>query len=300
MKLKTLILTLFVLALPVKGQELNARVSINHQQVQGTSTSIFEDLEKNLTTFINERAWTNLQFQRLERIPCSFSITVKKYDESENTFQCTLNVQAQRPVYNASYTSVFFATSDGNFNFEYKEFDQLEFRPELIDNDLTALVGYYVYLIIGWNLDTMSPLGGTEVLQTAKTICSNATSLTHSAKGWKAFDDGKNRYGIINDLLDGGMEDFRQMQYKYYRDGLDQMAENSDRGRAGILESFDLLEKARDNRPQSMVPQLFTEFKRDEITYVFKGKGSTSEKTKLYDLLMKINASQSSYWNQIK
>ena len=300
MKIKSLILLLFVLALPMKGQELNARVSINHQQVQGTSTSVFEDLEKNLTSFLNERSWTNLQFQRSERIPCTFAITVKKYNESENTFSCTLNVQAQRPVYNASYTTVFFATSDGNFNFEYKEFDQLEFRPELIDKDLTAILGYYVYLIVGWDLDTMSPLGGTEYLETAKTICANATSLTHSAKGWKAFEDSKNRYGIINDLMDGGMEPFRQMQYKYYRDGMDAMADNSDRGRASILESFDLLEKARDNRPQSMIPQLFTEFKRDEITYVFKGKGSSSEKTKLYDLLMKVNASQSSYWNQIK
>ena len=176
----------------------------------------------------------------------------------------------------------------------------MEFRPETIDNDLTAIMAYYVYLIIGWDLDTMSPKGGTEQLQMAQSICNNAQSLQLSAKGWKAFDDGKNRYAIINDYLDGAMEPFRLMQYDYYRKGLDQMAENAERGRAAITESFELLAKARENKTMSLLPQLFTEFKADEIGNIYQGKSTQKEKDFLVDLLGRINASKNSTWNRIR
>lgn len=284
----------------VQAQELNARVTINHQQVQGTSTSVFENMEQTIKDFLNNTQWTNLQFQRQERIDCSFNIMIKKYEDSDNLFSCTLVVQANRPVFNASYTTTTFSTTDTSFNFEFKEFDQLNFRIETIDNDLTALLAYYAYLIIGIDLDTMSPLGGTEVLQQARMVANNAQSLVRSAKGWKAFDDYKNRYGIINDYLDGGLEPMRQLMYKYHREGLDVMVENVDRGRAAILESMDLLKEAHQNKSMSMVPQVWTDYKRDEITYIFKGKGTSTEKAGMYETLMNINSSQSAYWNQIK
>ena len=197
------------------AQELDARVTVNHQQIQGTSVSVFEKLESSLTEFLNDRQWTNMQYQRNERIRCNFNITVSKYVESENRFECTLVVQSSRPVFNSTYTTTVFSTQDKNFFFTFQEFDKLEFRPDVIDNDLTALVAYYAYLIIGWDLDTMSPNGGTEILRMAQTVTNNAQNLTTSMKGWKAFEDGKNRYAIINDYLDSGMDDFRKMQYKY-------------------------------------------------------------------------------------
>ncbi|MBR1733031.1 MAG: DUF4835 family protein, partial [Alloprevotella sp.] len=129
-------------------------------------------------------------------------------------------------------------------------------------------------------------------------IVNNAQSL--SSKGWRAFDDSKNRYAIINDLLDNGMEPFRQMQYKYYREGLDTMAENADRGRAAVTESMELLRKARENKPLSMLPQLFTEYKSDEIVNIYKGKGTAKEKESIIELLSGINASKISEWNQMK
>lgn len=285
-------------AFTLNAQELEARVTINHQQVQGTSVSVFENLQTSLTEFINERQWTNMQYKPAERIRCNFNITISKYIDSENRFEGSLYVQSSRPVFNSTYTTTIFSTNDPNFNFTYQEFDKLDFRVDVIDNDLTAMIGYYVYLIIGMDLDAMSPNGGTDALQTVLTITNNAQSL--SSKGWKAFEDGKNRYAVINDYMDSGMDVFRQMQYKYYREGLDVMAENSERGRAGITAAMDLLKQAKENKPMSMLPQLFTEYKRDELVGIYKGKGTPSEKESLYELLMSINASQSSYWNQIK
>lgn len=285
-------------ALPLQAQELDARVTVNHEKVQGTNTSIFESLETNLTQFINDRQWTNQQYQKNERISCSFAITVNSYNESENKLDCTLMVQSTRPVYNASYTTTVFSQNDRDFSFTYQEFDQLDFRPDVVDNELTAVIAYYVYLIIGMDLDTMAPLGGTEALQTALTITNNAQSLT--SKGWKAFEDSRNRYALITDLLDGGMEPFRQMQYKYYREGMDIMAENADRGRAAITEAVGLLKQARENKSMSAWPQLFSEYKRDEIVNIYKGKGTAKEKEGIYETFSTINPSQRANWNKIK
>ncbi len=285
-------------ALPLQAQELDARVTVNHEKVQGTNTSIFESLETNLTQFINDRQWTNQQYQKNERISCSFAITVNSYNESENKLDCTLMVQSTRPVYNASYTTTVFSQNDRDFSFTYQEFDQLDFRPDVVDNELTAVIAYYVYLIIGMDLDTMAPLGGTEALQTALTITNNAQSLT--SKGWKAFEDSRNRYALITDLLDGGMEPFRRMQYKYYREGMDIMAENADRGRAAITEAVGLLKQARENKSMSAWPQLFSEYKRDEIVNIYKGKGTAKEKEDIYETFSTINPSQRANWNKIK
>lgn len=301
MKCIPLIFLCMLLSAPVlMAQELNARVKLNTQQIQGTSTSLFESLERNITEFLNNTQWTSMQFQRQERIDCNFNITVKKYEESDHLFTCSLMLQATRPVFGSSYTTITYATNDANFNFEYQEFDQLNFRIESIDNDLTALLAYYAYLIIGLDLDTMSPLGGTEVLQQARLITNNAQSLVRSARGWKAFDDYKNRYGIINDYLDSGLEPMRRLMYKYHREGLDVMAENAERGRAAILESIDMLKEAHQNKSMSMVPQVWTDYKRDELANIFSGKGTSSEKKDMYETLMNLNTSQSAYWNKLK
>ncbi len=284
----------------LKAQELEARVLVNHQQVQGTSVTVFENLQNSLTAFLNERQWTNYQYQRNERIACNFNITVSKYEEGEGKFEARLTVQSSRPVYNSSYTTTVFSTQDDNFNFVFQEFDKLEFRSDVIDNDLTALVAFYAYLIIGMDMDAMAPLGGTEVLTMAQTVANNSQSLVHSAKGWKPFEDGKNRYAIINDYLDSGMEPYRRMQYKYYREGMDVMAENAERGRAAISDAIGLLKEARSNKPLSLLPQLFTEYKRDELVSIYQGKGTAKDKEDIYETLSGINASQNTHWIKIK
>ena len=295
-----LLLLLPLMSISLCAQELDAKVTVNAQKIEGTNTAVFEALQEALKEFINTRQWTNLQFRPNERISCSFSITIEKYDDATGDATASLMVQSSRPVYNSAYTTTVFSTNDPNFSFNYREFDQLEFNADVIDKDLTALIAYYAYLIIGMDLDTMAPLGGTDALETAKTIVTNAQSLLLSAKGWKAFDDEKNRFAIINDYLDNGMKEYRQFQYKYYREGLDIMAENADRGRAAITEAFDLLKAARENKPMSRLPELFTEYKRDEIVNIYVGKATAKEKEELYELLSRINASQNTYWRKIQ
>ena len=299
-RLIILLVTLVYAGSHAAAQELDARVTINHQQVQGTNTSVFEALEKSLTDLLNDRQWTQYQFNRNERIQCTFAINVKKYDESTGPMNASLTVQSTRPVYNSNYTSTVFSIVDNEFTFEFQPFDQLEFRPDVIDKDLTALIAYYAYIIIGMDLDTMSPEGGTEILQLAKTVCNNAQGLTLSAKGWKPFESDKNRYAIINDYLDSGMAPFRALQYKYYREGLDTMAENVDRGRTAVTEAIEMLKTAKDNKPMSMLPQIWTEYKRDELVGIYQGKGTTKEKESVSTILSSINASQNVHWNKIK
>lgn len=280
------------------AQELNARITVNHSQISTTRTSIFEALEKNLTRFMNERQWTDMKYQQNERINCTFSITISQYKEDENLFTAQMQVQSTRPVFNSTYTTTVFSMKDNKFNFNFQEFDQLNFMPEQMDNNLTAMMAYYAYLIIGMDMDTMAPLGGTEVLRQAESIVTGAQNL--GFEGWKAYDDNRNRFAIINDYLDGGMEPFRQMQYQYYRNGLDIMADQVDQGRAAITEALTLLQKAHENKALSQLPQIFTDYKRDEIVNIYSKKGTSEEKQKVYDIVFGINASQSNYWDKIK
>ena len=281
------------------GQELQAKVNINHAQIQGTDVSVFENLQETLEQFINDKQWTNLQFQKNERIVCNFNITVTKYDASSNQFTCTAMIQANRPVWNSAYTTTLYNNKDNDFNFEFAQFDQLEFNEDMIDNQLIALIAYYAYLIIGLDLDSFAPMGGTDILQRCMNLTNNAQNLNFP--GWKAFENDRNRFAIINDYLEGAMEPFRQLQYDYYRKGLDERSTNVDRGRAAVTTALEEgLKKAHENRPMSMLPQIWTDYKRDELANIYKGKGTQNEKEKVYDILFGINASQNNAWEKIK
>ena len=292
-------LLLFGASRAAHTQELNAKITINHNQIQGTDVSVFENLEQMLTQFVNEKQWTNMQFQKNERINCNFNITVTKYDQPSNTFTCKALIQANRPVYNASYTTTLYNNIDNDFNFRFAQFDQLEFNEEAINNQLTTLFAYYAYLVIGINLDSFSPMGGTDVLQRCMNLTNNAQNLEFT--GWKSFDNNRNRFAIINDYLDGAMRPFRQLQYDYYRKGLDEMAANAERGRTEITTALEKdLKKCHEDRPSSLLPQIWTDYKRDELANIYKGKGTQKEKETVYDILFSINASQNNAWEKIK
>lgn len=296
-----LIIPLFIslLSMDSIAQELKAKVVINHAQVSTSRTSIFESLENSMTAFLNERQWTGMQFRENEKINCTFSITIAKYDESDNRFTASAQIQSTRPVFNSTYTTTVLNIKDEKFNFDFQEFDQLNFVPEQIDNNLTAMLAYYAYLIIGMDLDAMAPKGGTEILRQAENIVNGAQNL--GFEGWKAFDDSKNRFAIINDYLDGSMEAFRDLQYVYYRNGLDTMADNVETGRAAVFEAMQLLKTAHENKTLSSLPQFFTDYKRDEIVSIFSDKSvKQEEKETVYDIVSGINASQNNYWDKIK
>ena len=298
-RLAFLLSLLLLTVASAEAQELQAKVTINRQQVQGTDASVFENLQQTLEQFMNERQWTALQFQENERIVVNFNITVSKYDASQNRFTATALIQANRPVYNSAYTTTLYNNTDRNFNFDFAQFDQLNFNEESVDNQLTALFAYYAYLIIGLNLDSFSPMGGTDVLQRCMNLVNNCQDL--GFPGWKSFEDSRNRFAIINDYLDEAMKPFRQLQYDYYRTGLDEMAQNVERGRTNVTTALENdLKKAHEDKPLSLLPQIWTDYKKDELANIYKGKGTQKEKESVYEILFSINASQNNSWEKIK
>lgn len=283
----------------ISAQELQAKITINHAQISGTEKGVFDNLQQTLQQFVNNRQWTHLQFQKNERIICNFNITVTKYDRDQNLFTCKALIQANRPVFHSAYTSTLYNNVDDNFTFRFAEYDQLEFNEQQIDNQLTALFAYYAYLIIGIDLDSFAPKGGEDILQRCMILTNNAQNLDYP--GWKAFSDDRNRYAIISDYLDGALEPFRLLQYDYYRKGLDEMANNAERGRTEITAALETgLKKAKENRPLSLLPQIWTDFKKDELANIYRGKGTQKEKESIYELLFSINPSQNKYWDQVK
>ena len=280
------------------AQELNARVNINYTQIETTKTDVFPKLQTTIEEFLNNHKWTEIAFRENEKIQCNFNITVNEYDANENTFKCTLLMSSNRPVYGSSYNTVCYSVNDREFVFKFTEFDQIEYQENQIDNNLVALLAYYAYMIIGMDLDTMAPKGGTPCFQTAENIVSAGQNLDFP--GWKAFSDSGNRFGLLNDYLDGSMECMRDFQYLYHRKGLDQMAENPDTARATITEGLDLLLQAHKAKNMTKVAQLFSEYKRQELVNIYSGKGTTEEKNKAYDVLFAIDASQDQEWQKIK
>lgn len=297
-RLAVLSVVMILLCLPatIAAQELNCRVSINSSQVQGTNTQVFQTLENALMEFINEQEWTTAHYSYAERIACNFSIVVKEYSD-DGTFKCELTVQSTRPAFNSNYNSTVWNFKDESFDFNYIEYDPLEFRYDLIDNNLTAVIAYYCYLIIGLDMDTMSPMGGTDVLQKAVDIVNAAQSLAES--GWQAFDDSRNRYAVIFDYIDEGMKPLRQFMYDYHRLGLDEMAQNADRGRATIASSIKLLQQAKSNRPMSSIPDIIVETKKNELLNVFS-RGPQKERDEVYECLMQLSPANVNDWDKIR
>jgi hypothetical protein len=249
-----------------------------------------------MTEFINSRKWSNAQYTTRERIACSFNLVVNEYND-DGRFGCSLMVQANRPVYNSSYNTTVFNFNDNAVDFNYIEHDKLEFSDDIIDNNLTAVLAYYVYLIIGLDMDTFAPKGGTDLLQKAENVVNNAQMLGED--GWKAFGDSKNRHALVNDYMNGAMEPYRQLIYDYHRKGLDEMAQNAERGRSNITTSLTLLEKTKQDKPMSVLPQLFTEIKKDELLNIYS-KGTTKEKEEVIRILSLVNPSLTSDWEKIK
>ena len=298
-KLAGLLFCLAFLLMPfkVQAQELNPTLTINTSKIQGTDKDVFKSLENTIKEFLTHQVWTGFHFTENERIQCNFNILVNKYEKETGKMTCELTVQSSRPVYGSTYNTTVFNFRDADVEFYYTEQDRIEYSPGINpDNNLTAILAYYSLLIIGLDFDTMSPKGGTDILRQAENIAASSQSL---GGGWRSFDTKANRYSIINDYMNGTLASFRQLQYDYHRKGLDDMTANADRGRATITESLKLLSDTKQAKSTSTLPTLFTEIKKNELISIYSA-GIESERTKVIELLNRINPSLSNDWNTIK
>lgn len=298
--MKQLFAILAFMALPscAMSQELNAKVVINTAQIGNTNTEACETFREKVQEFLNTKQWTAVKYNEVERIDCTFNITINKYSAQDGAFECTLLLNSSRPVWGSSYTSSLYNTRDQHFNFKFDPADQLEYNPDNLDNQLMALLAYYAHVLIGMDMDTFAPLGGTPVLQTAEDIVSKAENLGYS--GWSAFNESNNRFALLNDYMDGSMEAMRQLNYVYHRQGLDQLCDSTEKAHTALVESMELLDQARQARTMSNVPQLFTEYKKEELVNIFSKHENQQERLRVYDILFAINPSQNTSWEKIK
>lgn len=298
--MKQLFAILAFIALPscTMSQELNAKVVINTAQIGNTNTEACGTFREKVQEFLNTKQWTAVKYNEVERIDCTFNITINKYSAQDGAFECTLLLNSSRPVWGSSYTSSLYNTRDQHFNFKFDPADQLEYNPDNLDNQLMALLAYYAHVLIGMDMDTFAPLGGTPVLQTAEDIVSKAENLGYS--GWSAFNESNNRFALLNDYMDGSMEAMRQLNYVYHRQGLDQLCDSTEKAHTALVESMELLDQARQARTMSNVPQLFTEYKKEELVNIFSKHENQQERLRVYDILFAINPSQNPSWEKIK
>ena len=297
--LTKLLITCLLILVPTftNSQELNATVSLNTTKVQGTNTEVFTVLKDALTEFINNRKWTQYEFEEYERIACNFTFIVDSYSD-DGTFTCSLMVQGTRPIYGSTYSSVLFKYEDKGIRFNYQPYDRLEFNEDNLDNNLTAVIAFYAYLIIGMDFDSMGELAGSEYLNKAQNIAGNAQNLGDS--GWRAGSNENNRYTVIDDYMNGAMEPLRRLMYRYHRLGLDTMFKNADSGRKMITSCITMLKEAYDNRPLAYITKLFTEYKQDELVNIYSKKGEGEEKKTVVKILSEINPSQMDAWDKIE
>ena len=290
-------LFLSAVALKTVAQELNCKLTVNYSQIQGTSTQVFTTLENVLMEFINTRLWTQAQYEVNERIRCSMNLTVKEYSEADGRWKCELIVQSTRPVWQSGYQTVVFSFKDTDVSFNYREFEPLELRDNVIDSNLTAVIAYYAYMIIGLDMDTMALQGGTDLFRAAEDIVTAAQNLGET--GWKAFDSSRNRYALVSDYLEDGMSPLRKLMYDYHRTGMDELSVNAVRARAAITTALGALRQAQQNKPMSALPGLFTEIKKNELVNLYS-HAAMKEKEEICELLSSVNPSLTAEWEKMK
>lgn len=276
------------------AQELNCNISVNSDQLEGSNKSVFKTLQKSIVEFVNNRKWTDLTFANSERIECTMNIQIKKVEI--DVFTAEIQVQSRRPIFNSSYYSTLFNFKDNNFTFKYKEFDQLEMNENTITSNLTAVLAYYAYIIIGYDMDSYSRLGGTPYFLAAENIVNNAQGADMA--GWKAFESTKNRYALVNNLSDEAFKRFRSYMYDYHRLGLDEMTTNAANGRGKIAEGLPFIREANRARPSAIIISSFLDAKNDELINIFT-KGNTKEKTDAVQILSDVNPTQTSRYEKI-
>lgn len=282
---------LFVLALSVnfsRAQELNCNFSVNYSRFSGTEKDILVTLEKSVREFLNNTIWTNHVYESNERIECNFTLDVVAQN-SGGEYDAKLNVQSRRPIYGTSYNSVLLNYIDDDVSFQYQEFDPIVFSENNFTENLSSVLAFYVYFILGLDYDSFSPLGGNEFFKIAEKIVYNAQGSNRD--GWLSAQSRKrkNRYWLIENMLDSDYEPLRNFTYSYHRQGLDLMEKSAEQGRNNIYDAVEDLKRFHDNKPDPFVTllQVIMESKSEEIPKVFS-TATDDKKKKVYDIMMKV------------
>ncbi len=294
------IIAALALVVSAYGQELKCNVTLNYEAVQSANAQTFEHLKQSITDFMNTTRWTNMTFMETEKIDCNMMIIVSSVSE-DNLYTAELQVQSNRPVYGTTYTSPIINFRDKSFSFTYQDYDQILFDKSAFTGNLSAMLAYYAYLIIGYDCDSYAKLGGTPYFQICENICSmcqGASMNDAEQKGWKAFDSNRSRYALTNNLMDDAFKEYRAYSYTYHRLGLDAMSANVTNGRAHIAQDIKILQDANRARPATYIVSTFLDAKADELVNIFS-KGTNEEKEKVYDVLTAIDPTRTDLYDKI-
>ena len=288
--LKYCIIILLALApLRIDAQELNCNVQVSAQMIQGSNREIFQNMQRDLYDFMNNTIWTNNVFSYSERLDCNILINLTD-QLSGDEFKGTIQIQLRRPVFNTTYNSTTLNFVDNNFQFRYVEYQTLEFDPTTHRYNLISVLAYYTYIILGFDYDTFSPLGGTEYFQMAEKIVTNAQNAPEA--GWKPFDGSRNRnrYWLIKNILNREYENVRLFNYEYYMRGLDLMESRISEARINMAESLKLLQEVFRKRPDPYMYflQIVIDAKSDELINVYSG-AYPEEKSRILMILNEID-----------
>ena len=291
-------LILFLTTYPLKSvaQELNCNVQVSAQMIQSSNREVFDNMQRDLYQFMNNTVWTNNVFSYSERIDCNILINLTE-QLSADEFRGTIQVQLRRPIFNTTYNSTVLNFVDNNFQFRYVEHQTLEFDPTTHRFNLISTLAYYTYMILGFDYDTFSPLGGTEYFQLAEKIVTNAQNAPEA--GWKAFDGSRNRnrYWLVKNVLNKEYENVRLFNYEYYMRGLDMMESRVGEARTSIAGSLRLLQEVYRRRPDPYLYffQIVMDSKSDELVNVFS-TAFPEEKSRVLLILNEIDpANRSKY-----
>jgi hypothetical protein len=296
-KIFGLVVGIIIFAQGLHSQELRCNVQVNSSQIQGTNKQVFQTLQTAIYEFMNNTAWTNHIYTNEERIECNILLNLQEHNGDE--FKGSMQIQSSRPTFNTSYNTTILNFKDDDLRFNYVEFEPLEFSITEHRSNLTSLLAYYAYVIIGLDYDTFSHLGGTAYYQKAEQIVNNAQNAQE--KGWKAFESRKNRYWFIENFLNDRYKGLREFLYRYHRLGLDVMDSKEAVGRSQIAESLDLLQKIYRQKPDPYLFafELIMRAKSDELINIFS-ESFMAEADRVYKILVEIDPTNSDKYIKIK
>lgn len=288
----TIICILF--SLTMCAQELNCTVTVNSDQVSQGDLPVFRTLERSLSDFVNKNKWTNRTFKENERLNAQMFITITKYES--NRFEGNIQIQSTRPVFNTSYETPVFNYKDGQFSFQYIEYEPLVYNPNVFESNLVGVVSYYIYIMLGLDADTFSLEGGTDHFREAQKIVTQAQGTNY--KGWSQTGD-RTRFELVDDLLSNTYREYHVAMYNYHRKGLDILGDNNSTGKQVIQGTMNLFSTMQKRRPNAFLTQIFFETKSDEIANIFSD-GPKVDIVKLKETLNNVAPYFSSTWNNIK